>query len=54
MKALNGIKAGLICAASALAVSGLIGYLIFGAWHLLLITITAGAIGLTLKEEEGL
>lgn len=54
MKTLNGIKTGLICTASALAITGLVAYLFIGAWHLLIISIIAGVMGLTLKEEEEL
>lgn len=54
MKTLNGIKTGLICTASVVAVIGLIAFLFIGAWHLLVISAIAGAMGLTLKEEEGL
>lgn len=54
MKTLNGIKTGLICAASLLTITGLVAYLFIGAWHLIIISIIAGVMGLTLKEEEGL
>ena len=54
MKTLNGIKTGLICTASAVAVTGLVAYLFIGAWHLVLISIIACIIGLTLKNEEEL
>lgn len=49
--AMKGIKTGLICAASLLTVTGLISYLIIGAWHLLVLSIIAGTMGLTLKNE---
>lgn len=52
MKTFSGIKTGLICVASAVTITGLIAYLFIGAWHLLIISIVAGTIGLTLKEEE--
>lgn len=51
MKTLNGIKTGLICTASALAITGLVAYLFIGAWHLVLISIIACTMGLMLKEE---
>lgn len=54
MRTFNGIKIGLICTASALSITGLIAYLFIGAWHLLIISIIAGVMGLTLKEEEEL
>ena len=54
MKTLNGIKSGLIFTASALSITGLIAYLFIGAWHLLIISIIAGVMGLALKEEEEL
>lgn len=54
MKALNRIKTGLICAASAVVVTGLVAYLFIGAWHLVLISIIACIMGLTLKNEEEL
>lgn len=52
MRTLNRIKIGLTCTASALSITGLIAYLFIGAWHLLIISIIAGVMGLTLKEEE--
>lgn len=54
MKTLNGIKMGLICTAVALAITGVVGYFIVGAWHLLLIAVMAGVMVLTLKNKEEL
>ena len=54
MKALNRIKTGLICTASAVAIICLTAYLFIGAWHLLITAIIAGIMGLTLKEEAEL
>lgn len=54
MKTFSRIKVGLICTASALSITGLIAYLFIGAWHLLIISIIAGVMGLTLKGEEEL
>lgn len=54
MKILNTIKIGLICTASAIMIVCFIAYLFVGAWHLLIIAIFSGVIGLTLKEEEKL
>ena len=54
MKSLNGIKTGLICTASALTIGCVVGYIIVGGWHLLLLAIVAGVVGLTLKDEEEL
>lgn len=51
MKTLNGIKTGLTLTASAVAVTCLAAYLFIGAWHLLIIAIIAGVMGLTLKDE---
>lgn len=54
MKTLNGIKTGLVCTATLIAVSGIIGFAVTGGWHLLFIAIAACVVGLTLKEEEEL